>query len=102
MRLALPCSSVSVLIGLLLLVMAACAEFPELDGTLSAEQLRAPPPALVPLSPLLAQAAMAPSGGPTAAQTLDPRIAALRARASRLRGPVISPQDRARMLRGPR
>ncbi len=57
----------------------------------------ADPPQLLPLSALLDQRA----DGPNAARlTADPdtRAQALRARAARLRGPVIAPADRQRML----
>jgi len=86
----------------LLATLPACAEFPALDGTISAEQANAPFPDLVPLAPLLAQASTATRGPALTEASLAPRIANLRARAARLRGPVIPAAARTRMLRGVR
>ncbi len=90
----------SLLLGLA--VAAGCAQFPELDQRITPELANAQPPDLVPLAPLIAQADAAQAGAATAQADLDPRLAALRDRAARLRGPVIPPSIRARMLRGVR
>ena len=90
MRLLLPC----------LLLLAACTEFPALEGTVPPAQANAPFPALVPLAPLVAQAETPQTDAAGAEAALAPRLSALRARAARLRGPVIPPAQRARMLRG--
>ncbi len=82
--------------------LASCAEFPALEGTISPEQANAPYPALVPLTPLIAQVGASQSGAENTQSELAPRVAALRARAADLRGPVIPPAERARMLRGVR
>ncbi len=87
---------------LLVLSLAACAEFPELDGTISPAQQNGDFPALVPLAPLLARADASNSGAAQVETALSPRIANLRTRAARLRGPVIPPAVRTRMLRGVR
>ncbi|WP_281983330.1 hypothetical protein [Thalassorhabdomicrobium marinisediminis] len=84
----------------LCLTLAACAEFPALEGRVSPAVANAPPPELVPLGPLLARADAAERGAATVPAALSGRIAALRARADRLRGPVIPPATRARMQRG--
>lgn len=90
MRFALP----------LLLALAACTEFPALDGTVAPADANAPYPDLVPLAPLLAQADANDRGAADVQAALNPRLAALRTRAARLRGPVIAPAIRDRMLRG--
>ncbi|MEL7098656.1 MAG: hypothetical protein AAGM84_07495 [Pseudomonadota bacterium] len=82
------------------LFLAACTQFPELDGATSARAEAAEYPALVPLGPLLDQR-VRPAAGPEPAQTLEARAAALRARAARLRNrSVIDSATRARMARG--
>ena len=87
---------------LFLITIAACTEFPALDGTIPPRDANAPFPALVPLAPLVAQANAADRGAADVETALTPRLAALRARAARLRGPVIPPAVRARMVRGVR
>lgn len=85
---------------LLILVafLTACAQFPALDEVVSDADLTDPFPALIPLAPLIAQAdALA---GVQAADGADGRIAALNARATALRGGIIDPATRARMLAG--
>ncbi len=82
--------------------LPACAEFPALDGVVPPAQINAGYPDLVPLVPVLAQAAASDSGAANVAADITPRLAGLRARAARLRGPVIAPAIRARMLRGVR
>ena len=86
----------------LLSALPACTEFPELDATVSPEQSNAPFPELVPLAPLLAQANASSSAAELVNTDIEPRLANLRARAVRLRGPVIPAAVRARMLRGVR
>ena len=101
MRLVLACSLAVCLA--LLSGLGACTQFPELDGTVAPTDADAPAPDLVPLAPLLAQANQGSdtaSAAQSAQTALTPRLAALRARADRLRGPVIPAAIRARMLRG--
>ena len=96
MRFALPfLFALPVLMGL-----TACAEFPQLDGTIAPEHSGADFPDLIPLAPLVAQASVANSTAITASADLSPRLANLNARAARLRGPVIPAPVRTRMLRG--
>ena len=80
----------------------ACAQFPELDQRITPELADAAPPDLIPLAPLIARAEASQAGAAVVETDLDPRLAALRARADRLRGPVIPPRLRAQMLRGVR
>jgi hypothetical protein len=86
----------------LLAALPACTEFPELDGTIAPERANAPYPELVPLAPLLAQANTSSGAAELANTDIEPRLANLRARAARLRGPVIPSATRSRMLRGVR
>ncbi|SMX33249.1 hypothetical protein [Octadecabacter ascidiaceicola] len=86
----------------MLAALPSCSGFPELDGTVTPEQANAPFPELVPLAPLLAQANTSTGGTEAAITDLEPRLANLRARAARLRGPVIPAAIRTRMLRGVR
>ena len=79
----------------------ACAQFPQLDDRVTPAVADAAPPDLIPLGPLLARADR-PDPTLTGPAGLDARLAALRARAARLRGPVIAPTQRADMLRGVR
>ena len=83
-----------------LVALAACAQFPELDGTVTPDIANARPPELVPLSTLIARSS---AGSPTVEAQVGeftPSLTNLRNRAERLRGPVIDPATRARMLRG--
>jgi len=81
--------------------LGACAEFPQLDNRLDAAALAADYPILQPLDPLLAQAAIQTDTiTPASEADFDRRIATLRARAARLRGPVIDAAPLARMRRG--
>ncbi|AKS46793.1 hypothetical protein SAMN05444287_1916 [Octadecabacter temperatus] len=86
----------------LLAALPSCTEFPELDSTVSSEVANAPYPELVPLAPLLAQANTSTGAAEIANTNIDSRLSNLRARAARLRGPVIPAAIRARMLRGVR
>lgn len=86
----------------LLASLSACAEFPELDSTITPAQANAPFPELVPLASLVARADTNNSASANVEAAITPRLADLRARAARLRGPVIAPAIRDRMLRGVR
>lgn len=80
--------------------LGGCAEFPQLDGTISAAQSDAPFPDLIPLAPIIARATAPSRAAPEGVEAaLGARLANLRARAAGLRGPVISPADRTRMMR---
>jgi hypothetical protein len=84
----------------LIIALSACAEFLALDGTVSPAQANATFPDLVPIASLIQQANEDGSASTLAEAAISARIANLRARASRLRGPVIPSSARARMLRG--
>lgn len=80
-----------------------CSDFPDLSARIDAQARAADYPALLPLDPLLARADALETQGaitPASVAAFDNQIAALRAKASRLRGPVIEPAVRARMRRG--
>lgn len=88
---------------IVLIALVACTPRPQLNGTIDAAARNAPYPVLVPLAPLLAQADAAAATSqitPASVADFDARIAALHARAIRLRGPVISAATRARMRAG--
>ena len=79
---------------------AACTQFPALDRTLTPELEAAEYPALVPLGPVLA-ASQTPGVQPDLASAqLDARVAALKSRAARLRGSVLSGRARQRLENG--
>lgn len=86
----------------LLIVLAGCADFPALDGTIPPAVANAPPPDLVPLTSVFAQARAGERTADASDISQSSRLANLRGRAARLRGDVIAPAERARMLRGPR
>ncbi|WP_176559315.1 hypothetical protein [Rubellimicrobium roseum] len=71
-----------------LLLLAACAEFPVLDARIPAAERAAPPPPLVPLDGVLAQAEAVPPSAP--AGDLAARAQAVSARASALPAPAAS------------
>ena len=80
-----------------LCLICACAPFPQIE-TGDAGALRdASFPSLVPIDEILDAA---PDATPPPTADLDARIAALRARANGLRGPVIDAGTQGRMQRG--
>lgn len=81
---------------LLTLALSACTQFPELKDTTSPEIRRAAYPDLVPAEQLTAQVQSARITDQTTAG-LSARVAALRARAARLRGTVIDRTSRNRL-----
>lgn len=85
---------------LCLILLAACAHAPSLDGRISPAAAAAAYPVLQPLAPLLALAAQPGQITPDTQAGIDRGAAALRARAARLRGPVIDAATRTRMQRG--
>jgi len=84
------------------LTLAACAEPYPLAPDLAASGADAPYPALVPVERITARVppATPPDAGAAAAEYVDARAARLRARADRLRGPIIDPETEDRMRRG--
>jgi hypothetical protein len=79
----------------LVLLLSACVEAPVLPGDGIDRVQNAPYPALVPLGPILAAAAL--PGEPDPTGSLDARAAALDGRAAGLRGPVIDAAATARL-----
>lgn len=82
----------------LMVALAACTQFPELDGTVAPDLAQADFPDLVPLEPLLNARAPVIADPEQTSATLDARVAALRARAAALqRGAVVDAQTRQRL-----
>lgn len=79
-------------------LLSGCTAFPALD--LSVADRNAPFPALIPLGPVLAQAAALGDGAIDPVSGSDARIDNLAARAEALRGGIIDPATRARMQAG--
>lgn len=82
-----PMRAFTCLISLMILIPAAtgCTRFPALDDTVTAQNARAPYPALVPIAPLLEETAGSTRAErDTQEQKLQARGAALRARAAAL------------------
>jgi len=80
----------------LLTLLTACADLPDIGRGIDADAL--PSADLAPLGPILARAdglGASPVAAPPAG-----RVAALRARAAGLRGPVLPPATRARFAAG--
>jgi hypothetical protein len=76
------------------MLLAACAPLPDFGAF--PQTSGAPPPSLMPLDDLLAQA-NTPGVAETRAASLSARAARLRARAALMRGPVNAPETRARL-----
>ncbi|MFV2038470.1 MAG: hypothetical protein ACC646_12850 [Paracoccaceae bacterium] len=79
------------------LLLAGCAQFPDLDGRISESARNAPFPALINLDALLSAAYDGGDAAAAASATLSAQVAALRTRAAALRGPVVDRRTRARM-----
>lgn len=92
---------VLIFLPVLMVALAACTQFPELDDSVSPEVRQADFPPLVPLAPLLAANTSEPTRGADIAASLQSRVAGLNARASRLRGSILSPAERARLREQP-
>ncbi len=79
--------------------LASCAQFPDLDSALSENARTADYPNLVPVEVLQARVTETRIS-PETASGLQARVAALKARAARLRGSVIDSPTRERMSIG--
>ena len=77
-------------------VLVGCSDFPELDAAISPAARQAGYPSLLPMGPLMTDVAEVQITEETTA-TLHARASNLRARAARLRGPVVDSATRARM-----
>ncbi len=80
--------------------MAACTQFPALDRRATPELLAADYPKLVPIDPLLASATAGQIDAVKTETALTGRVAGLRARATRLRGSVLSRAEKQRLAQG--
>ncbi len=80
----------------LLAGLPACAPLPA--GTAGSAGPDAPPPALLPLDDILAQAGSVGAAADPG-EALAARAARLRARAALMQGPVLDPDTRARLAR---
>lgn len=87
-------------LGAGLVLTGACTQFPALDRTLTPELESAAYPALVPLAPVLASAQTTRVEPQRATAAIDARVAALKSRAARLRGSVLSGRERQRLANG--
>ncbi|MGR3475260.1 MAG: hypothetical protein ACU0CJ_13160 [Sulfitobacter sp.] len=122
MRTPRPFSIAALLLGVTL--FAGCAQFPELDRTITPELEAAPYPDIVPIAPLLAQATagridpvqteaelsgraaqLEARAGRVSSNSTDTttaaRVARLRARAERLRQQRITSDERERLAQTP-
>lgn len=82
------------------LALAACTQFPVLDSAVTPQMEAAPFPDLVPIDRLVTRAEHG-SIDPEATQAeLSARLSALRARAARLRGTVLTGRERQRLAEG--
>ena len=84
----------------LLTLTGACTQFPQLDHTSSPELENSNYPMLVPLGPVLAAAQTSGIEPVQATAVIDARVNALKARAARLRGSVLSGAERQRLANG--
>jgi hypothetical protein len=82
--------------------LTGCTQFPELDQAIDPDVAARGVPDLIPLAPVLAAADTRATTVtvPDIAADLGARVANLRARADRLRGPVIPAPVRNRIARG--
>lgn len=75
-----------------------CADIPQVGVAQASAAREAPYPSLVNLDALLAGATAMPARiTPATTAAMNDRVAALRARAARLRGPVVDPATRSQM-----
>ena len=87
-------------IAICLAALAGCAQFPEADATITPEAEAADFPELVPLEPLLAEIDTQQLDAPATEAALLARVAGLKARAARLSGAGLDPEDRKRLQSG--
>ncbi|WP_095590054.1 hypothetical protein [Actibacterium ureilyticum] len=77
-------------------LLPGCADFPEVEAALAAEGTPSAFPALLPMDTLLDRADSVTISADIGAGVSD-RVAALRRKADRLRGPVLSRSERRRL-----
>lgn len=83
-----------------LALTGACTQFPALDQTVTPDMTQSAYPALVPVAPILAAARTNGVEPVQATAALDARIAALKERAARLSGSVLTGPERQRLAQG--
>ena len=83
-----------------LLILAGCTTAPQLDGGTSRDLERADYPTLVPIEQILGSTRADPAADQQVEDQLDARLAALQARASRLKASQIDPATRKRLEDG--
>lgn len=86
---------------LVLALLAACTQFPELDNAVSESAQTADYPALINFDEIVSDAQNT-TITPQTVQGLESRLARLKSRARTLSGPIIDGATRARMARGVR
>lgn len=91
---------ISLILGTGLTLLGACTQFPELDRNITPELAAADYPALVPMESILTRAQTVKVEPQQAAAALDARVAALKSRAARLRGSVLTGRERQRLAEG--
>ncbi|MFK7837983.1 MAG: hypothetical protein AB8B60_17375 [Sulfitobacter sp.] len=88
------------LLPVITVALVACTQFPALEHTRTDDLEAADYPALVPIEPILAANA-GPAPDPVETEnTLNARLAGLRARADRMRGAVLSGPEKQRLEQG--
>lgn len=83
-----------------LTLTGACTQFPQLDHTVTPELANSEYPMLVALESVLAAAKTSSLEPVQATAAVDARVNALKARAARLRGSVLSGAERQRLANG--
>jgi hypothetical protein len=91
---------ISLTLGVGLTLVGACTQFPDLDRNITPELASADYPALVPMDPILTQARTIKIEPVQATVAIDARVAALKSRAARLRGSVLTGRERQRLEEG--
>ena len=84
----------------MLSIAASCTQFPALDSRATPELLASEYPELVPVDPLLARAQGGRVNVDRTEAALEGRVAALQARAARLRGSVLTGAEKQRLSQG--
>ena len=87
-------------LGASLALTGACTQFPALDRTITPTLAASDYPTLVPIDPILAEAQTSTVEPIKATAAIDARVAALKARAARLSGSVLSGAQRQRLAQG--
>ena len=100
-RLCCKPSDMRMILVALSLLLPGCTQFPELDAHLAPATEAADYPSLVPIDGLLAGRRLPVDRKADITERIETRATALKARAERLRGRVLSPAERARLRQRP-